>query len=273
MHLPATGAGAAAGDRGPGPPAPGSIGVRLFWGGLAATTLVATYLVLHRTGMLSTLMEGDALHQLVVDLGYWGPAAVIGLMALAILVSPIPSAPIALAAGAAYGHIWGTLYVLIGAEIGAVAAFGIARLVGHEVLRKWFGERISAGWIGSQNALMGVVFFSRLLPFVSFDVVSYAAGLTVLSFWRFALATLAGIAPTSFLLAHFGGEFAAADPDRMLYAAVALGALTLIPAVVVLVRKRLRRAPAADAARPQRFPDRGSGPAVIPGRSNSGSGE
>jgi len=117
---------------------------------------------------------------------------------LAILVSPIPSAPIAL------------------------AAFGIARLVGHDVLRRWFGDRLTLGWLGSQTALMGLVFASRLLPFVSFDVISYAAGLTVLSFWRFAVATLAGIAPASFLLAHFGGEMATGEGDRIMLAAAGL---------------------------------------------------
>ena len=31
------------------------------------------------------------------------------------VASPIPSAPIALAPGAAYGHVWGTVQVVIGA--------------------------------------------------------------------------------------------------------------------------------------------------------------
>ena len=52
---------------------------------------------------------------------------------------------------------------------------------------------LATGWMGSQNALMGIVFVSRLLPFLSFDIVSYGAGLTTLSAWRFALATLAGL--------------------------------------------------------------------------------
>ncbi|MEP7283506.1 MAG: VTT domain-containing protein [Rubrivivax sp.] len=76
------------------------------------------------------------------------------------------------------------------------------RWVGQDTIDRWFGDRLSVGLIGSQNSLMGIVFFSRLLPFLSFDLVSYAAGMTVLEFWRFAVATLAGIAPTSFLLAH-----------------------------------------------------------------------
>jgi len=205
--------------------------------------LGALYWLLHDSGAIATLLDAGALKSRVDRLGPWGPLAVIGLMVLAILVSPIPSAPIALAAGALYGHTWGTLYVLLGAELGALAAFGIARLAGHEVLRHWFGERLSLGWFGSQNALMGLVFASRLLPFVSFDLVSYAAGLTVLSWWRFAIATLAGIVPASFLLAHFGAEMVAGDGNQALLAALALGVLVAIPIVANFIRRRIAHAP------------------------------
>ena len=198
--------------------------------------LGAAYWLLHDSALIATILDAGALKSLVGRLGAWGPAAVIGLMALAILVSPIPSAPIALAAGALYGHTWGTLYVLLGAESGALAAFGIARLVGYEVLRRWLGERLTLGWLGSQNALMGLVFASRLLPFVSFDVISYAAGLTVLSAWRFAVATLAGIVPASFLLAHFGAGMVAGETEQAMFAVLGLGALVALPFMVELAR-------------------------------------
>ena len=205
--------------------------------------LAATYWLLHETGALATILNGAALHDHITRLGAWGPLMVIGLMVLAIMVSPIPSAPIAMAAGAAYGHVWGTLYVLLGAEIGALAAFGVARLLGPEALQRWFGKRLSVGLLGSQNALMGIVLVSRLLPFISFDIVSYAAGLTVLSSWRFAIATLVGIVPASFLLAHFGGEMATGDSGRIMGSVLALGAITLVPIVVKIIRDRLRRPP------------------------------
>jgi len=214
---------------------------------LAAAALLAllggTYWLLHESGALATILNGAALHDQVRQLGAWGPLLVIGLMVLAILVSPIPSAPIAMAAGAAYGHAWGTLYVLLGAEIGALVAFGLARWLGRETMRRWFGDRLSVGLLGSQNALTGIVLVSRLLPFISFDIISYAAGLTVLSFWRFALATLIGIVPASFLLAHFGGEMITGESDRIMISVLALGAITLIPLAVALVRDRLRRPP------------------------------
>lgn len=209
---------------------------RLVAGIVALALLTVAYWAMARTGVLALILDGQALRQWITTLGLWGPLAVIGTMTIAILVSPIPSAPIALAAGAAYGHTWGTVYVVLGAEAGAIAAFGLARLVGHEVLRRWFGDRLSVGLLGSQNVLTGIVFASRLLPFISFDLISYAAGLTILSFWRFAVATLAGIIPASFFLAHFGGEMATGETDRILISALVLGGITLLPLVFKFTR-------------------------------------
>ena len=208
---------------------------------LAAAIVLAlaiAYWLLHETGALAILLDGHALRQFIMGLGMAGPLAVVALMTLAILVSPIPSAPIALAAGALYGHTWGTTYIALGAELGALAAFGLARLLGRDALQRWFGDRLPKTRLGSQGALMTIVFVSRLLPFISFDVVSYAAGFTTLSWWRFALATLAGIVPASYLLAHFGGEMATGELDRIMYAVLALGLLTIVPFAVQYLRER-----------------------------------
>ena len=191
--------------------------------------LVVGYLVLSKTGLLEALSEKQGLQDRVVAMGVWGPLTVIGLMTAAIVFSPAPSAPIALAAGAAYGHFWGTLYILVGAQAGAMIAFGIARLLGGEAVAGWLGRRPELARLGSQNTLMAVVFVSRLIPFISFDVVSYAAGLTPLSIWRFALATFAGIVPASFALAHFGDEMASGEAGRIALSVLLLGSLTLLP--------------------------------------------
>lgn len=215
--------------------------IRIVAAGVLVLAMAGVYWLLRETGALATIADGDALRRFIVGLGVSGPIAVVGLMTLAILVSPIPSAPIALAAGAAYGHTWGTAYIVIGAELGALGAFGIGRLLGHDALHRWFGDRLPRTRLRSQGALMAIVFASRLLPFVSFDVVSYAAGLTKLTLWRFALATFAGILPASFLLAHFGGEMATGELDRILLAVLALGLVTGIPLAVHFLRERKRK--------------------------------
>ena len=184
------------------------------------------------------LMDGERLQALVARAGLWGPVLIVTLMTVAVVASPIPSAPIALAAGAAYGHLWGTVQVVIGAELGALIAFGLARLLGHDVLRRVFGNRVDSGLLGSQNALTATVFFSRLMPFVSFDMISYAAGLSRLHAWRFALATLTGIIPASFLLTHFGGEAVSGDLGRATWAVLGLGLVTGLPLLWMATRRK-----------------------------------
>jgi len=192
-------------------------------------------------GDAARLMDRDSLEALVARAGLWGPFVIIGLMAVAVVASPIPSAPIALAAGAAYGHIWGTVQVVLGAELGALIAFGLARVLGRDALKKVFGARVDAGLLGSQNALTWTVFASRLMPFVSFDIISYAAGLSRLHAWRFGLATLAGIIPASFLLAHVGVEAVSGDMGRATWVVLGLGLVTGLPLLWVATRKPERK--------------------------------
>jgi len=208
---------------------------------LIASIFLVLYIILKRAGVIEIIMDSDMLHSYVKRAGAYGPLLVMALMAGAIVVNPIPSAPIALAAGLAYGHTWGTLYVVIGAVAGAMIAFTIARLVGHEILSRWFGDKITVGLLGSQNALTSIVFISRLLPFISFDIVSYAAGLTEITWWRFALATTVGIIPASFLLAHFGGEMATGDARTIATSVLALGTLTLIPILAKVLWSHLKK--------------------------------
>ncbi len=72
------------------------------------------------------LMDGERLDMLGARAGIWGPVVIVTLMTVAVVASLIPSAPIALAAGAAYAHLWGTVQVVIGAALGALIAFGLA---------------------------------------------------------------------------------------------------------------------------------------------------
>lgn len=194
---------------------------------------VLTWLYLWPSGQawLNLLATPEKMQQWFHAQGVFGPITIIGLMAVAIVFNPIPSAPIALAAGAAFGHGWGTVYIVIGAELGALMAFGIARFVGYERVQMWFGDKVSPGWLGSQNSLMLMVFVSRLLPFLSFDLISYGAGITPLRFWRFALATLFGLIPMSFLLAHFGAELATTDLQRVMPIVLGLGIFTMMGVV------------------------------------------
>lgn len=190
---------------------------------------------------IRAIFSEEGIQQLIEDVGPWGPVFLMGMMVTAIVASPVPSAPIALVAGAAYGHFWGTAIIVAGAQTGAVIAFGLSRWLGREALERRLGLRLDRGWLGSQRTLMWGVFASRLMPFISFDLISYAAGLTSISASRFFVATLAGIVPASFLLAHFGGELTGGLSSGAAIAVLGIGLLTGAPLIWNVVQRSTRR--------------------------------
>ena len=134
--------------------------------------------------------------------------------------------------------------MVIGAEAGALLAFALARFLGYGVIQRWKRVRPVLDWLDkdrSQGALMLVIFISRLMPFISFDAVSYGAGLTPLAFWRFVIATLAGIIPTAYLITTFGGLLITAESGLVAIALILLSGVTLLPFIAKLLWARRRR--------------------------------
>jgi len=217
---------------------PKSITRSLIFAGIILGLMAAGFVVVEKSGVTDLILNIDTLIAYMKSLGTLGPFIVIGLMILAIVFNPLPSAPIALASGAVYGHLWGTLYIVVGAEIGASIAFMITRLTGYHWLQHFTTKKWSLGWAGSQNTLMTLVFVSRLMPFLSFDLISYGAGLTTITFWRFALATFFGLLPASFLLAHFGGKMIEADIQQLSLIILLLGLVVGLPLIYKLFSTR-----------------------------------
>ena len=128
------------------------------------------------------------------------------LMIIAILIAPIPSSPLVILAGSFFGPFYGMLYTLIGATIGAVLAFLTSRFFLHDYLSKKieknnFYKKIK----GKDNKNIAVlIFLSRLMPYMSFDIVSYVAGLTNINVITFATITFLGMIPIVFIFSFFG---------------------------------------------------------------------
>jgi len=203
----------------------------LFFIGFLVLTIYVFWQIIE-LGWLDMLKNQEKMAILIKNLGILGPVAIVFLIATAIIISPLPSAPVALVSGALYGHTFGTIYVVLGALSGALLAFMISRKLGYDYVNRKLHHRLPVNIVGSQNTLMLIVFFTRLAPFISFDVISYAAGLTKLTFGRFILATLMGIIPISFILAHLGSEVENGEMKSIAIALLLLGFFTLIPLII-----------------------------------------
>lgn len=181
------------------------------------------------------------------DLGAWGPVTIIVLRYLAALSGFIPSSPVLLAAGATEGIVLGSIYVLIGAELGAVTAFLIGRHLGRDyVARKGWLDSLAktkfGGWLldedASQGRLMAAVFYCRLIPGINLDALSYVAGATPIAHWRFALATFGALVPYTVLLVAIGRQLVDLGPKELLMVLFGILFVSAIPVLWRLVRAR-----------------------------------
>lgn len=200
---------------------------------------------LQTLGGIAARNDVDALRAYILSFGVWAPVISIGLMILQSIIAPIPAFLIVFANGMAFGTIPGWLLSLFGQSLAAAVCFGIARALGRNVVQALigrFGLESADNWF----ARWGVIglFITRLVPGIGFDAVSYAAGLTKMTFRTFILVTLAGSGP-QLLLYSFLGQ----NATEYVWWLLALTAVVACGVGAVALYKAWRQKQAADAAR------------------------
>jgi uncharacterized membrane protein YdjX (TVP38/TMEM64 family) len=157
-------------------------------------TLIATYAIAVFVFDLSLDIDAEPFQDWVEGLGWWGPFAYIGLLALSVLIAPIPNAPIFVAAGLAWGPVLGTIYSMAGMALGSVVAFYLARWAGRKHLPRLVGQKAAEKLDHLADQMGGrLIFWARMLPAVNFDYISFLAGLTSIRFWTFFLYSMLGM--------------------------------------------------------------------------------
>ncbi|MEW6683371.1 MAG: TVP38/TMEM64 family protein [Nitrospirota bacterium] len=213
-----------------GSPATGwSRSIRLVGLGLVAAILAG----LAWLGGLAEWVDLTRLVPFLQGLGVLAPVALIIAMAAAVVISPIPSFPLSASAGAVFGPLWGTVYSVLGAEAGALICFGIGRALGRDAIVRFFGREVGFCPRCAEHHLFTAILISRLLPIFSFDLVSYGAGLTRLSVRGFALATLLGMIPATFVVNYFGSGIFSNSTAVFLLGGVLVLLFFLVPRWIV----------------------------------------
>lgn len=199
---------------------------------------------LQTLGGIAARNDVNALRTYLLSFGVWAPVISVGLMILQSIIAPIPAFLVVFANGMAFGTVPGWLLSLFGQSLAAAVCFGIARALGRGVVQALigkFGLESADGWF-ARWGMLGL-FITRLVPGIGFDAISYAAGLTRMTFRTFMLVTLAGSGP-QLLLYSFLGENATE------YVWWLLGLTVLVAAAVggVALLKAWRQKRAAEAA-------------------------
>jgi uncharacterized membrane protein YdjX (TVP38/TMEM64 family) len=189
--------------------------LRAFWTAQNATlvnaialSLLLFCLVLCWRFLPAFSLNPTQILQSIQDLGFMGKLAFAGLLILAVVVSPIPGTPLTVAAGAVWSPWEAGFYGTIGVFVGSLVAYFLGRTLGRSLIRALCGKNIHLSKHRGEPYIGWLLFVSHLLPIVPFDLMSYGAGMIRLSFPLYAVATLLGTIPGTFLLAYLGASLA-----------------------------------------------------------------
>lgn len=195
--------------------------------------------ILTGMGFLKT-RNFEGLRLFILSYGVWAPATSIALMAFQSMVPLVPGIAITISNAWIFGWEYGAVYSWIGALIGAAIDFGIARWYGRPVVERF----VKAKYLDLTDKFFkrhGVlaVFITRLTPVVPFKVISYGAGLTVIPFTQFVIATGIGQTPAIVLYSILGQHI-----TRSLKAAVGITSILIVLGILAFyyrdeIEKRL----------------------------------
>ncbi len=157
---------------------------------LLTVTISATIIIVLLLSGSSTQFSIDNIKQVIKSFGSLGPLIFIGLYTLSIVISPVAGGPFIVASLVIFGFSNSLLYIYAGNLTGAIINFFIARKLGRPIITKFIGVKSMkqvdeiAGSVGVK-----ILMVLRLIGIGAFDLVSYAVGLTSMSFYIYFLVT------------------------------------------------------------------------------------
>ena len=160
---------------------------------------------LHASLAAFTTLDQHALENFIRSYGTQAAVVSFFLMILQAIVAPLPAFVITFANASLFGAFWGGVLSWSSAMAGAALCFFIARVLGRGAVEKLTGKTV----LNNMDAFFErygkhTILVCRLLPFVPFDPVSYAAGLTSIRFRHFFMATGIGQLPATIVYSWAG---------------------------------------------------------------------
>jgi uncharacterized membrane protein YdjX (TVP38/TMEM64 family) len=139
----------------------------------------------------------------VLAWGAWGPIIYMLLYA----IGPsflVPGAVMTVAAGLAFGVWQGSVWSLIGADTGAIVAFGAGRFLGKSFVERTMGARLQAMLKRLERNGFYLTLYLRLVPVIPYNAFNLLAGASPIRFKDYFWASIIGMVPGTVLFALLG---------------------------------------------------------------------
>lgn len=165
--------------------------------------LSAAALLNYGPALLALLRDQATLQTFIYNIGWWGPAVLIAVNILQIVIAPIPGYAVYLAAGFLYGVWWGGLWGSLGLLAGGMAAMFVARRLGRPLVVRLIGAETLARWEAATHSDSVWVWGAILLSPIG-DAPFLLAGLSGVSYGKILLLTILTRLPAAFAAAAIG---------------------------------------------------------------------
>lgn len=156
----------------------------------------------------------------------------------------VPGSILTLIGGAVFGFELGTLLNWIGATLGAIGGYWLARFLGRDAIERIGGRKIYALERLAESHAFLTTLRLRLIPVVPFAAVNFASGLVGLDFVSYLAGTMIGDLPVTAAYTYFADSLlsgvAGARRTALVHASVA-GALLILLSFLPSLIKRLRK--------------------------------
>ncbi|MDO6388921.1 TVP38/TMEM64 family protein [Pontibacter sp. BT731] len=173
----------------------------------------------------------------VEQFGFWGPIFIVLAMVAQMFLVVVNVVALMLVAIIAYGPFWGSLIAIAAVLVASTIGYFIGRGLGEAGVRKIIGHKAEEKVLGfvSDYGIWAVI-VARISPFLSNDAVSFVAGITKMSYFKFIGATIAGITPLTLLLAWLGE-----DNDRLMNGLIWVGGVSLVLFIGYVIYDKYRK--------------------------------
>lgn len=182
-------------------------------------------------------LDSESLQRWIEQAGAAAPLLFIVTYAIGTVLF-LPGSVLTLAGGALFGPLWGTIYSLTAASVGAVLAFIIARYLASDWVEQKTAGRLKRLKEGVESEGWRFVAFVRLVPLFPFNLLNYALGLTRIRLSHYFIASYACMLPGAIAYTYLGyaGREAIAGGEgltqKILLALALLAAVAFLPRII-----------------------------------------
>ncbi len=171
----------------------------------------------------------------------FAPILYIAIFTVRTLFIIVPYSGMIMLGGKIFGHIFGFIYSIIAIYLSSSLGFGLGRFLDRKVVERFLKKELKSMDSKVEKYGFRIIFFMRVSMLFHFDLLSFASGVTKMKYRDFALGTMLGIIPETFLFTYLGGNLNYPLSPKFKVSMIIVFIVVAIPFVLNIFRKKRKK--------------------------------